>query len=227
LSDPTPQSLDSGRESPGPAAESPGPAPESPGPAAESPGPTGRNPWWRLTLRDVFILVLLVSLTVYLHWPNPPAGPVRLLQRGTVGATDWSVLAQRAGSLHCLQVRAGGARRALMCDQHWERDIHRLWHGPLPPSPGSTIGPPSLLRVRFPGTDQVLVVSVLYDEIATLTAPPRPGADPVVLHTTPLVNTDFHYVVALLASTDAANLRAFAADGEPLFYYFAGPPRSS
>jgi hypothetical protein len=44
-----------------------------------------------------------------------------------------------------------------------------------------------------------------------------------VLHTMPLFDTDFHYVVGVLPAADAVDLRAFAADGEPLFYHFADP----
>ena len=105
-----------------------------------------------------------------------------------------------------------------MCDQHWDRDVHRIWRGPLPPSAGTTIGPPPVLRVRFPGTDRVLVVSVLYDEIATLTAPST-----AVLATKPLFDTGYHYVIGVLPAADAADLRAFAADGKPRFYYYADP----
>jgi hypothetical protein len=182
--------------------------------------PAPRKPWWRIGRRDVVVVLLLTAIVVWVHWPAPPPGPVELLHQGAVGGTGWSVLAQRAGSDHgCLQVRVGGARRALMCDQHWDRDVHRLWHGTPPPSAGSTIGPPSLLRVRFPGTDQVLVVSVVYDEIATLKA----GTGKAVLRTTPLYDTDFHYVHGVLPQADAADLQAFAADGEPLFYHYVDP----
>jgi hypothetical protein len=186
---------------------------------SEPAAPTPRRPWWRPNRRDVVVVLLLAVLAGWWHWPRQAPGPVELLQQGTVAGTGWSVLAERAGSGRaCLQVRVAGARRALMCDQHWDRDVHRLWHGPPPPTAGTTIGPPSLLRVRFPGAGQVLVVSVLYDEIATLTTPSA-----AVLHTTPLFDTDFHYVVGVLPAADAVDLRAFAADGEPLFYHFADP----
>jgi hypothetical protein len=196
-----------------------------PAPLAQTPTDQApRSPWWRLSRRDVVVVVLLAVIVGWWYWPRQPPGPVQLLQRGSVGGTGWSVLAQRAGSGDtCLQVRAGGARRALMCDQHWDRDVHRLWHGTPPPSAGSTIGPPSLLRVRFPGTDQVLVVSVLYDEIATLAAPSTVNTGRVVLRTVPLFDTEFHYVVGVLATADAVDLRAFAADGEPLYYHFVEP----
>jgi hypothetical protein len=197
-----------------------------PTPPAQPPaGPAPRKPWWRISPHDVAIVVLLATLLGWWHWPRQPPGPVQLLQRGTVGGTAWSVLAQRAGSgVACLQVRVDGARRALMCDQHWDRDVHLLWHGPLPPpSAGSTIGPPSLLRVRFPGTGRTLVVSVLYDEIATLRTPSIARDDGLVLRTTPLFDTDFRYVVAVLTTADATELRAFAADGEPIFYNYVDP----
>jgi hypothetical protein len=51
----------------------------------------------------------------------------------------------------------------------------------------------------------------------------RCGAATEELHTTPLLDTEFHYVVAVLATEDATDLRAFAADGEPLFYHFVNP----
>jgi hypothetical protein len=185
-------------------------------PAAAKP----RRPWWPPTRRDLIVVLILAVAIGWLNWPREPPGPVDLLHRGTVGGVHWSVLGQRAGSdAACLQVRAGGARRALMCDQHWDRDVHRLWHGAPPPSAGSTIGAPSLLRVRFPGTDQVLMVSVLYDEIAEF----RTGSGEVVLRTTPLYDTDFHYVVGTLTAAQSTDLRAFAADGEPLYYHYVDP----
>jgi hypothetical protein len=166
------------------------------------------------------VLLIVAAAFAWLYWPRGEPGPVEALQRGAEGGTEWSVLGQSAGSGDaCLQVRAGGARRALMCDQHWDRDVHRLWHGPRPPSAGSVIGTPSLLRVRFPGTDRVLVVSVLYDEIAFLESP----STGVKLHTKPLYDTDFHYVVGVLSLAESADLRAFAADGEPLFYHYVDP----
>jgi hypothetical protein len=180
-----------------------------------------RAPWWRPNLRDVVVLVIVAAIAAWMHWPSEPPGPVEVLRQGGVGDTGWSVLGQRAGSGHaCVQVRVGGARRALMCDQHWDRDVHRLWRGPRPPAAGPQIGPPSLLRVRFPGGDRVLVVSVLYDDIAVLRTPPRDGADELVLRTIPLYDTDFHYVVAVLDAADAGALEAFAADGERLFYHY-------
>ena len=196
-----------------------------PTPPAQTPaGPAPRRPWWRIDQRDVVVVLLIAGILAWWYWPRPAPGPIQLLQRGTIGGTGWSVLAQRTGSGDaCLQVRVGGARRALMCDQHWDRDVQRLWHGPPPSSAGSRIGPPSLLRIRFPDTDEVLVVSILYDEVATMTTPPTTGHDSVVLHTMPLFDTEFHYVVGVLATADAADLRAFTADGEPLFYYFLDP----
>ncbi|GAB1640497.1 hypothetical protein [Krasilnikovia sp. MM14-A1259] len=184
------------------------------------------RPWWRLTLRDAILLPLLALVIAFWYWPLPPAAPVEVLQQGTVGGASWSVLVQRADArTACLQVRVGGARRARMCDQHWDRDVHRLWHGARPSSAGAEIGPPSLLRVAFPGTDRMLVVSVLYGEIATLSPPPRDGSGPVVLHTVPLLDTEFHYVVAVIAAADAKDLEAYAADGEELFYHYVeGPP---
>lgn len=164
-------------------------------------------------------MLLLAAVTVYLHWPRPPAGPTQLLRQGTVGGTGWSVLGQRAGSGDaCLQVRVAGARRALMCDQHWDRDVQQLSR--------AAGGPPSLLVVRFQGTEQVLVVSVLYREIATLRAP---DGDRAVLHTAPLFDTGMAYVADVLAADDAAALQAFAADGEPLFYQYVpcGPALSA
>jgi hypothetical protein len=197
-------------------------------PAQIPPGRAPRKPWWRLDRRDVIVLALLAVIAGWSQWPRQPPGPVQLLHRGTVGETGWSVLAQRTGSGGaCLQVRVGGARRALMCDQHWDRDVYRLWRGAPPRSAEPTIGPPSLLRVRFPGTDQMLVVSVLYDEIATLTAPPGAGTDEVILHTVPLFDTEFHYVVAVLAIAAAAPIigacsSSSGADGSSVLCVVSG-----
>ncbi|MEV0570745.1 hypothetical protein [Dactylosporangium sp. NPDC050588] len=101
-----------------------------------------------------------------------------------------------------------------MCDQHWDRDVHRHWHGPVPPDGAVRIGRPSLLVVRFPGSDEVLVVSVLYRDIATLRAPGT------VVRTVPFLDSGFSYVADVLAAGDAAGMQAFAPDGEPLFYHY-------
>ncbi|MET7425031.1 hypothetical protein [Dactylosporangium sp. NPDC005555] len=172
------------------------------------------RPWWRPDRRDALVVLLLAAITAYLHWPRPPDGPVELLRQGTVAGTGWSVTTQRAGSKTCLQVRVAGAGQALMCDQHWDRDVHRLWRGPVPATGGTFIGPPSLLVVRFPAGDQVLVASVLDRDIATLSAPG------VQLRTAPLPGTGLGYVAGTLTAGDAAALQAFSATGEPLFYHY-------
>ncbi len=180
------------------------------------------EPWWRPNRRDAVVLLILAAVAGWLFWPREPPSPVQLLRQGTVGTTGWSILGQRAGTgAACLQVRAGGARQALMCDQHWDRDVHRLWHGPPPPGAGPVIAAPSLLRVGFPGSDEVLVVSVLYGEITTLRAPSGSG---VAVPTAPLFDTTFRYVAAVLPAADAAGLQAFAADGEPLYYHYVEAP---
>lgn len=169
----------------------------------------------------MIVLLILAAVAGWLLWPREPPAPVQLLQQGTVGTTGWSVLGQRAGSRDaCLQVRVGGARQALMCDQHWDHDVHRLWHGTPPPDAGPVIAAPSLLRIRFPDTDQVLVVSVLYGEIATLRAP---SDSAVVMPTTPLFGTRFRYVAGVIPAAGADDLQAFAADGEPLYYHYVLP----
>ncbi|WP_155373582.1 hypothetical protein [Catellatospora vulcania] len=191
-----------------------------PVPAAPTAAPR-RRPWWRPRPQDFVTVPVLAIIAAFMFWPSDPPGPLLLLGQGTSGTVAWSVLGQSTDSGEgCLQVRVNGARRALMCDQHWERDVQRLWHGPLPDPAGPLFGAPSLLKVPLPEGGRVLIVSVVYDEIAVLQVPAAGTAPAASLRPERLFDSDFRYVVAVLEAGQADRIQAFAADGEPLYYQF-------
>jgi hypothetical protein len=167
------------------------------------------------------LLTLLLAGLLWLYWPRPGPGPVVLLGRGSVGTARWAVLGQRASGGACLQVRVDGARRRLMCDRHWDAPGGvNVWHGELPAHPVARFGSPSLLRVTFPGSDRVLVVSVLAEEITrlSLAGPPGEPSTPLPVHL--LLGSKNPYVLAVVPQARAGRPSAFDDDGRPVFYRF-------
>lgn len=179
--------------------------------------------WLKRRLWAVVLVMLVVAGVSWLYRPRPAPGPVVLLGRGSVGGSRWAVLGQRAGGAACLQVRVDGARRRLMCDRHWAAPGGvNVWHGELPERPVATFGPPSLLRVTFPGSDQVLVVSVLAEEITrlSLAGPPGEAGTPLPIHS--LLGSNHPYVLAVVAKARAGEPKAFDGEDRPVFYRFLG-----
>ena len=180
-----------------------------------------------LVRRYLPILVLLSLLTASALWkyrPGSEPGPIVLLDRGAVGGSRWAVLAERAGQGACLQVRVNGARRRLMCDRSWNAPAGvDVWHGEPPARPVERFGPPSLLRVTFPGADQVLLVAPVPAEVARMTLPgPDRGRD-LPLPVRRLLGTDQAYVLAVVPKARAGEPRAFDRVGRPVYYRFRNP----
>jgi hypothetical protein len=171
----------------------------------------------------VIVAVLLSVLLLNLLWPAPEPGRVVLLGRGSLGESRWAVLmTQRQSDVRaCLQVRIDGALRRTMCDRDWQHPAGvNLWHGKLPQPPGNEFGPPSLLRVTFPGSDQVLVVSVLSGEIARLSLAGPPGTPDLALPVHQVINSENAYVLAVLPKARAGEPTAYDSKGRPVYYRF-------
>lgn len=165
------------------------------------------------------LAVLVLTAVVWTLWPPPEPGPILLLDRARVGESRWAVLAQQADGTACLQVRVNGVRRARMCDRHWAEDVN-LWHGPLPEHQVVPIGPPSLLRVTFPSSERVLLVSVLPEAITELRLAGTGGRPDTRLTVRRLLASDHNYVLAVVDRAQLGEPRAFDSAGEPIFYRF-------
>lgn len=165
------------------------------------------------------LAALVLGALVWTFWPKPASGPLLLLDRDQVGGSRWAVLAQQAGGSACLQVRVNGARRARMCDRHWAGSVN-LWHGALPERLVEPIGPPSLLRVTFPGSDQVLLVTVLPEAITQLRLAGTAGRADTSLAVHRLLRSDHNYVIAVVDRASLGEPEAFDAAGQPIFYRF-------
>ncbi|RSM63962.1 hypothetical protein DMB66_21775 [Actinoplanes sp. ATCC 53533] len=165
------------------------------------------------------LAVLALTAAAWAFWPAGDPGPLVLIDRAQVGGSRWAVLAQQSGGTACLQVRVNGARRARMCDRHWAESVN-LWHGPLPEHQVVPIGPPSLLRVTFPGSDRVLVVSVLPEAITELRLA-GPGHRPDTrLTVRRLLGSKENYVLAVVDRAQLGEPKAFDSAGQPIYYRF-------
>jgi hypothetical protein len=165
------------------------------------------------------LAVLVLSAAAWIFWPNPVQGPLLLLDRDQVGGSRWAILAQQAGDTACLQVRVNGARRERMCDRHWAGSVN-LWHGALPERADETFRPPTLLHVTFPGSDQVLLVTVLHHAITELRLAGVGGRPDTYLAVHRLLTSDHNYVVAVVDRAQLGEPRAFDSAGEPIFHRF-------
>lgn len=174
-------------------------------------------------LLTAFVTLTLTTTLLVLLWPRPEPGPIVLLGRGSVGESRWAVLAEHLGfGGACLELRVDGARRQRMCDWRWDAPFGavNLWHGEPPAQPVERYGPPSLLRVTFAGSDQVLVVSVVPEEVALLSLPGPAGGPETRLPVRRLLGSDQAYVLAVVPKTHLGEPAAFDDAGEPLFYRF-------
>ncbi len=169
-------------------------------------------------------MAVLLAGAGYFLWPRDPAGPVLVVHHGTVGESRWAVLAQQGPDGACLQVRVDGARRELMCDLDWDVPRVHLWHGDMPEPRPSYMRPPSLLRVSFPGSDDVLVVSVLPSEIVRLQLAGAGGkaATPVAVRR--LLESDVNYVTAVVDRAQLGEVEAFSREGGPIWYEIMDGP---
>jgi hypothetical protein len=169
--------------------------------------PSTRGSW----VRAGIFAVLLGGLGL-MTWLGSASGPVQVIHQGQVGSSRWAIVAEETRIAACLQVRVDGARRELMCGADWANP------GGVEAYPGAP-SPPSLLRVGFPGTDQVLVVSVLAPDVTRLTT-----ADGTPLTVRTLLGSDLPYVAQVLDRAQAAEVRAYDAHGQRLGYRLYAPP---
>ncbi len=165
------------------------------------------------------LAVLVLIAVAWTFWPNSAQGPVLLLDRAQVGESRWAILAQQAGNTACLQVRVNGARRERMCDRDWAGPVN-LWHGALPERRDETLGPPPLLRVTFPGSDQVLLVTVLHHAVTELRLAGAGGRPDTFLAVHRLLTSDHNYVVAVVDRAQLGEPRAFDSAGQPIYYRY-------
>lgn len=175
--------------------------------------------------RTVVFLAALLGMIGFLFWQRGPAGPLVLLHQGTIAQSRWVVVAQEAADsdVACLQVRVDGARRELMCDRHWGSDGGvNLRVGVAPESPTEASGPVSLLRIAFPGSDDILVVTVVPREIATMRLAGAGGGTDLTVRR--LLRSDHSYVTQVVKRDQLGEVRAADARGLPLHYQFLDDP---
>jgi hypothetical protein len=115
-------------------------------------------------------------------------------------------------------MRVDGVARKLMCDRHWAGPVN-LWDGEPAERPGLPVGPPPLLRVTFPQSDRLLLVSVLPSEVTELRLSGTGGRPDTRLTVRRLLDSDHRYVLAVVDRAQFGEPKAFDAAGRRVYYH--------